>query len=110
MFPCTGFDRPQPRLHITAEFSTLVPAAPGDEDIVKAAWSEVDLGRGSPRSIGDGDCELLEAFQKFLLPAIEHEVIEGTTGCGATKRTILGRLKLKVLMPVAVDGEANDGE
>jgi hypothetical protein len=102
MLPCTGYDRPQRRLQITARFSTLVPADEGVVDIVKAAWSEVELGKGHPRSIDDSDCELLKYFQKYLLSTIEHEVIEGTTGCGATKRTVLGRLKLKVLKPVAV--------
>lgn len=101
--PCTGFDLPQRRLEISAEFSTLVTSGEGDVDIVKAEWSEVELGKGQPQSIDDSDCELLEYFQRYLLSTIEHEVIEGTTGCGATKRSVLGRLKLKVLKPVAGD-------
>lgn len=101
--PCTGFDLPQRRLEISAGFSTLVAAGDGDVDSVRAAWSEVELGKGHPQSIDDSDCELLENFQKYLLSKIEHEVIEGTTGCGATKRTVLGRLKLKVLKPVTVE-------
>ena len=101
--PCPGYDRPQLRLPMTARFSTLVPAGDGDVDVVKAAWSVVELGKRHPRSIDDRDCELLEHFQKFLLSTIEHEVIEGNTGCGATRQSIVGRLKLKVLNPVVVD-------
>ena len=101
--PCPGFDRPQSRLPITARFSTLVPAGEGDVDVVKAAWSEVELGKNRPRAIDDRDCELLEHFQKHLLPTIEHQVVEGETGCGASRQSILGRLKLKVLKPVAVE-------
>ena len=101
--PCPGYDRPQLRLPMTATFATLVPAGDGDVNIVKASWGVVELGKRHPRSIDDRDCELLEHFQKFLLSAIEHEVIEGNTGCGATRQTIVGRLKLKVLKPVAVD-------
>jgi hypothetical protein len=103
MQPCTGYDRPQRRLRITARFSTLVPAGDDDVDIVKAAWSEVELAKGRPRSIDDSDCELLEHFQEHLLSTIEHEVIAGNTGCDATRRSTAGRLKLKVLKPVAVD-------
>ncbi len=99
--PCTGFDLPQRRLEISAGFSTLVPAGEGDVDRVTAEWSEVQLGKGHPQSIDDSDCELLQYFQKYLLSTIEHEVIEGTTGCSASKRSILGRLKLKILKPVA---------
>jgi len=98
--PCPGFDRPQSRHSITARFSTLVLAGDGDVGIVKAAWSDVDLGKKHPRSINDSDCELLEHFQKYLLPTIEHEVIEGEIRCGATKSSVVGQLKLKVLKPV----------
>ena len=56
-------------------FSTLVPAAKGDVDIVKAAWSEVELGKRHPRSIDDRDCELRrrrgEVFGQGLI-AIGH--------------------------------------
>lgn len=110
MQPCTGFDLPQRRLRITAKFSTLVPAGDGDVDIVKAAWSEVELGKWHPRSIDDSDCELLEFFQEELLPTIEHEVIEGKTGCDATRRSTLGRLQLKVLKPVAGDVAATEDD
>ncbi len=101
--PCTGFDLPRRRLEITARFETLIASGDGDVDIVKVAWSEVELGKGHPQSINDGDCELLEYFQKYLLSTIEHVVIEGTTGCSASKRSVLGRLKMKVLTPVAGD-------
>jgi len=98
--PCPGYDQPQQRIPIKARFRTLVPAADGDAKVVKAAWSEVVLGKKSPRSIVDGDCRLLEQFQKHLLPAIEHEVIEGSVTCSASGKSIAGRLKLKVLKPV----------
>lgn len=110
MSPCTGFDLPQRRLQITATFSTLVLAGVGDVDIVKAAWSEVKLGKGHPRSIDDRDCELLEHFQEHLLPTIEHEVIAGRTGCSASKRSTVGRLKLKILKPIAVADTADTGK
>jgi hypothetical protein len=98
--PCPGYDRPQQRLPIRATFRTLAPAAEGDANVVKAAWSEVVLGKKSPRSIVDGDCRLLEQFQKHILPAIEHKVIEGSVACSASRRSIAGRLKLNVLKPV----------
>jgi len=104
--PCPAFVRPQKQHRITVTFSTLVPAGESDVDIVKAAWSEVELGERHPRSINDGDCELLEHFQKYLLSNIEHEVIEGKTGCSAARRSVLGQLKLKILKPVA----GNDAE
>ena len=103
MLPCTGYDLPQRRLRITVRFSTLVLAGDGDVEIVKAAWSEVQLGKRHPKSIDDSDCELLEHFQEHLLSTIEHEVIEGNTGCDATRRLTVGQLKLKVLKPVVAE-------
>jgi hypothetical protein len=100
---CGGFMFPQRNHRILATFSTLCTAGEGDGDIVKATWSEVELGRGRPRSIDDQDCELLEHFQKHLLVTIEHEVIDGTVACGASRRSIAGRLKLKVLKTVPAD-------
>lgn len=108
---CGGFKRPQRQLRIIGSFSTLVPAgdAEGDGEIVKARWSEVELGKYHPRSIDDRDCELLEQFQEYLLSTIDHEVIEGVTGCGASKLSVIGRLKLKVLEPVpAPEAAATD--
>jgi hypothetical protein len=110
MQPCTGYDRPQRRLRITARFSTLISAGEDDVDIVKAAWSEVQLGKRHPKSIDDGDCELLEHFQEHLLSTIEHEIIEGNTGCDATRRSTVGHLKLKVLKPAAKDVAAEKDE
>lgn len=106
--PCSGFDRPQTRYRIAVTFSSLARAAEGAVDVVKAAWSEVELGDRNPPSIRGGDCELLEEFQEHLLPTIEHEVIEGATGCGATRRSIVGRLRLKVLKPAGEPARAED--
>lgn len=100
MPPCEGFDRPQNRFRITAEFSALKPAAEGDTDIVKAEWDEVTLGKWDPYPIDDSDCRLIEHFTKHLLPSIEHEVVAGKTRCGATDHILVGKLKLKVLKPV----------
>jgi hypothetical protein len=96
---CGGFKGAHSHHRIDARFSTLVPAGDGDVDIVKAAWSEVELGKRHPRSIDDGDCELLEHFQKYLLSAIEHEAIEGAAGCGAARRSS-GNAEAEVLKPV----------
>jgi len=99
--PCTGLDRPQTRHRITVTFSTLVPAFGDAADVVEAEWTEVALGKRSPASIDDRDCELLEKFQEQLLPSIEHQVVDGTTGCSADKRSLVGRLRLRVLKPIA---------
>ena len=107
---CNAFTDPRRQLRVMASFSTLAPACDGDVDIIKAAWSEVRLDKRHPRSLSDRDCELLEQFQKYVLSTIEHEVIEGTLECSATKRSITGRLKTKVLKPVAVDDTAETGD
>jgi len=108
--PCPGVYEPQMHHRVTATFSVLVPAAAGDVDTVKAAWTEVELGKNHPRPIDDSDCELLEHFQKYLLPAVEHEVIAGKARCGASRHAVVGRLKLKVLMPVVDETAAQQGE
>jgi len=107
---CGGFKYAQRQHRIIATFSSLVPAGDGDVDIVQAAWTEVELGKKHPRQIDDQDCQLLEQFQEHLLSKIEHEVIEGATGCGATRHTIAGRLKLKVLEPIAGEDEAGQDD
>jgi len=103
---CGAFVSPRRQLRLFAEFSTLVPAGAGDLDVVKAAWKEVELGDRRPRTIEGRDCELLEQFQEYVLPEIGHRVIDGTTGCDAVKRSIVGRLRLEVLVPVAAAAEA----
>ncbi|MBN1378504.1 MAG: hypothetical protein JXA04_04655 [Gammaproteobacteria bacterium] len=100
MPPCAGFDRPQNRFRITADFSTLVPASESDTDAVNAEWQEVTLGKNRPQFLDDNDCELVEHFTKYLLPTIEHQVVDGKAQCGATKHILTGKLKLKVLVPV----------
>ena len=107
---CNAFTDPRRQLRVMASFSTLVPAGNGDVDIIKAAWSEVELDKRHPRSLNDRDCELLEQFQKYVLSTIEHEVIEGMLECSATRRSITGRLKVKVLKAVAVDDTAETDE
>ena len=102
---CGGFKYAQREHRIIATFSTLVPAGDDDVDIVQAAWTEVQLGKKHPWPIDDQDCQLLEQFQEYLLSEIEHEVIEGATGCGATRLTIAGKLRLKVLEPVSKGDE-----
>jgi len=101
--PCTGFDRPQRRHQIIVEFKSLAPAGDATGDVVKAAWSEVELGRWQPSTIDGRDCELLEQFEEHVLPAIEHRVIEGMARCNATRSSIIGTLKLEVLKPVAAE-------
>ena len=107
---CAGFWYPQSDHRILASYSTLAIAGDGDVDIVKAVWSEVELGKRRPRPIDDQDCELLELFQKHLLVTIEHEVVDGMIACGASRRSIAGRLKLKVLKPVPEDDSTKKDE
>ena len=105
---CGGFNQPQKRHWIRARFSTLIVAEEGDGETITAVWSEVELGKRRPRPIDDRDCELLEHFQKHLLSEIEHEVIGGMAVCGASRQSIKGRLRLKVLKPVTEgDGTKN---
>jgi len=106
VMPCGAYDRPSEQHQATTRFSTLVPAGDGDTNIIKAEWTDVELGRGQPRSIDGRDCQLLEQFTEQFLPKIEHEVIEGSVACGATRQTIIGRLKIKVLKPAPVDEAA----
>ena len=106
--PCPGIFEPRRRHRVTARFSTLVPATDGDVNTVKAAWTEVELGERHPLSIDGCDCELLKYFRKFLLPVIEHQVIDVKKGCSTSRHSVAVRLRLKVLMPVA-DGAAAEG-
>lgn len=103
---CAAFTTPQRQLRVIAEFSTLVPAAAGEGDIVKAAWNEVVLDKRHPQLMSDGDCQLLEQFQEYVLSSIEHQVIGGSAECSATKRSIVGQLKIRVLEPVPANAPA----
>jgi hypothetical protein len=110
MPPCLGASRPQMRHRITARFSTLEPAPEDSDDTVEAAWQEVVLGKRHPPSIDDSDCMLIEHFRAYLLPAFEHEVTGGKLECGANRRSILGRLELRVLQPIDASAEPESEE
>ena len=107
MPPCMGSNRPQRRFRMTASFSTLASAVEGDAEILKAEWRDVEIKKNKPRALNNSDCELVEMFTKKLLPSIEHQVVEGKVGCGATKHVMLGTLKLKVLSPISDEMVAN---
>jgi hypothetical protein len=62
-----GPNRPSRFAWVSAEFSSLAPAAdPAAADVVKAGWARVQLAPNRPSYMGAGECELVERMRDLL--------------------------------------------
>ena len=78
----SGFGRPDKFSRARLIFYTLVPDdGSGAESAVAAAWQPVVLGEYRPRELGSGDCELVEQFQRGVLPMFTTRNVENHTTC-----------------------------
>jgi len=100
---CGGFsNEPQPFHRLKLAFSVPVPAPGGGSpgETFPAEWREVRIGRGQPRGMDWGDCELVEQFADQLLPAFNPLQLEDRVHCVPHQRT-LGQpdLRMTLLVP-----------
>ncbi|MGA2186914.1 MAG: hypothetical protein ABSH33_00185 [Steroidobacteraceae bacterium] len=80
----SGFGRPDKFARADLTFYTLAPAAaakPGDGAPVDGSWIPVALAYQRPRTLGRGDCELVEQFRTSVLPMFTTRNVENHTTC-----------------------------
>jgi hypothetical protein len=79
---CLGRDQtPTRTAWVTAQFSTLVPAAGAATDTVQARWTEVKLEPHSPSFMGDGDCELMQEMKDLITGSFSLRDVSYRTDC-----------------------------
>lgn len=79
-----GFGRPDKFARADLVFATLAPdsngAAAGAKP-VPGVWRPVSFADRSPRTLGIGDCELVEQFRNQVLPMFTTRNVVSTTTC-----------------------------
>ena len=85
-------------LTIRVKFQTLSTDAKAGGETTKANFQEVHIKPRHPRSVGKGDCQLIDELQKNILANFEHSVIKENRSCFPGQQS-LGDVdwKLKVL-------------
>ena len=77
-----GSGQPSKFAWVTAEFSSLAPAAdPAAADVVKAGWAKVQLAPNRPSFMGEGECELVEQIHELLQKGFALRNTEYRTAC-----------------------------
>jgi hypothetical protein len=77
-----GRNRPSKFAWVSAEFSSLVPAAdPAAADNVKSEWSRVQLAPNRPSFMGAGECELVEQIRDLLQKGFTLRNADFRTNC-----------------------------
>jgi hypothetical protein len=77
-----GPSRPSRFAWVSAEFSSLAPAAdPAAADVVKAGWIRVQLAPNRPSYMGAGECELVEQIRDLLQKGFALRNTEYRTSC-----------------------------
>jgi hypothetical protein len=83
--PCDGTDGHLPRFAAASvTFYTLVPAStgtPATAATTPAMWRTVKLGRHSPSSLENGDCELVAEFRDQILPMFTTRNVVDNMSC-----------------------------
>lgn len=76
-------NKPNKVLWVTAQFSTLAPAADGaaPADTVQAAWSKVQIAPNRPTEMGMGECELVEQLRPIIEKDFTLRNTEYRTSC-----------------------------
>ena len=104
---CPGqFYEPRPSIDILLAFAIPVIADPAEitADTFPAEWRPVQLKRGSPRSLDDRECELVDQIKRQVLPVFDVREIEDASSCNPRYFSLSNtRLTMTLLMPVPED-------
>lgn len=103
---CTEpFNRPSKFAWVSAEFSSLAPAAdPAAADVVKAGWTRVQLAPNRPTYMGAGECELVERIRETLQKGFALRNTEYRTSCTPHQVSVADySVSTEVLKPVAAN-------
>ncbi len=100
-----GSSRPSRFAWVTAEFSSLAPAAdPAAADVVKAEWARVQLAPNRPSYMEAGECELVEQIRELLQKGFTLRNTEYRTSCMPHQVSIADySVNTEVLKPIAAN-------
>lgn len=100
-----GSMRPSRFAWVTAEFSSLAPAAdPAAADLVQGAWARVQLAPNRPSYMGAGECELIEQIRGLLHKGFTLRNTEYRTSCTPHQVSMADySVSTEVLKPVAAN-------
>jgi hypothetical protein len=100
-----GQSRPSRFAWVTAEFSTLAPAADAAAaDVVKARWTAVQLAPNRPSYMGAGECELVEQMRELLQKGFALRNTEYRTSCVPHQVSLADYgVNTEVLKPIAAN-------
>jgi hypothetical protein len=98
-----GPNRPSKFAWVSAEFSSLVPAAdPAAADNIKSEWSKVQLAPNRPMYMGGGECELVEQIRDLLQKGFTLRNADFRTSCVPHHISVADyAVSAEVLKPIA---------
>jgi hypothetical protein len=100
-----GPNRPSRFAWVSAEFSSLAPAADAAAaDVVKAGWARVQLAPNRPSYMGAGECELVEQMRELLQKGFALRNTEYRTSCTPRQVSVADYgVNTEVLKPIAAN-------
>jgi hypothetical protein len=98
-----GSGHPSKFAWVTAEFSSLAPAADAAAaDVVQGGWARVQLAPNRPSYMGAGECELVEQIRDLLQKGFALRNTEYRTACMPHQVSLADySVSTEVLKPVA---------
>lgn len=105
---------PEPISIARLTFYSLVPLKAGAAShaaapAVPGLWKPVQLRAGSPRDLGNGDCELIDQFARRILPLFTTRDVRNRMNC-IPHQVSLGGVDLKFTVLAAVPKAAPGAE
>ncbi len=107
---CNGRNRVQAFHDLLLAFAIPVPADKTDIDkeIIPAEWQEVRITGKLSRYLDAGDCELLEQFQRYVLPQLNVRSLKKNIHCIPNRLTTTGlNLRMLALKTLKKEGLEN---
>jgi hypothetical protein len=105
---CTSaVSEPQRSSTVLLAFHALVPAAAGVNAATLGVWKDVAWRAGSPRDLEAGDCELVDAFARRILPLFTTRNIDNRMTCIPKEVNPTGfdlRFTVLAAAPISKDG------
>jgi hypothetical protein len=74
-------DTPTREIWVRMEFDTLMPAADGSSEAVKASWTPLLIESHRPSFMRDGDCDLIDAMKDVITKSFSLRGVDYVTRC-----------------------------
>ena len=103
---CSGFNRVERFQRVNMAFALPVPADKTDlsAEVIPAEWRQVRVSGVSSRYLDDGDCELVEAFERQVMPQLQIKNPGKKVRC-VPYRQEFNRFNLRINALIALEQE-----